>query len=143
MGVQIDKHAVVTNTTFLGTARITEYCRLIGSPKIIIGDDFYVNVGCHFLGDIEIGQNVMIGPKVIIGGRNHGMDIKTPMNKQPSVPKKVQIGDDVWIGAGAIILAGVSIGAGTVIGAGSVVTKSIPSYSVAVGNPAKIIKKRM
>ena len=52
------------------------------------------------------------------------------------------IEDDVWIGAGSIILTGVTISKGSVIGAGSVVAKSIPEYSIAVGNPAKVIHRR-
>jgi phosphonate metabolism protein (transferase hexapeptide repeat family) len=55
---------------------------------------------------------------------------------------KCTLGHDIWIGHGAIILAGVNIGTGSVIGAGSVVTKDVPPYSVAVGVPAKVIKKR-
>ena len=54
--------------------------------------------------------------------------------------KKTTIGNDVWIGANAIILAGVNIGDGAVVGAGAVVTKDVPPYSVAVGNPAKVVK---
>jgi len=52
------------------------------------------------------------------------------------------IEDDVWIGSNSVILSGVKIGRGSIIGAGSVVTKNIPAYSIAVGNPAKVIKKR-
>ena len=54
----------------------------------------------------------------------------------------VRIEDDVWVGAGAIILRGVVIGRGSVIGAGSVVTRSVPEYSIAVGNPARVVKAR-
>lgn len=140
--VELDRHTIVVQTTFLGSAKVTEYCRIIGEPHISIGDDFYANAHCHFLGDISIGKGVMIGPKVVIWGRNHGMEIGIPMKKQPSIAQKIEIGDDVWIGAGAIVLAGVSIGEGAVIGAGAVVTKSIPAYSIAVGNPAKVIKTR-
>ncbi len=52
------------------------------------------------------------------------------------------LGDDVWVGINVIICSGITIGQGAVIGAGSVVTKDIPPYSIAVGNPAKVIKKR-
>jgi serine acetyltransferase len=55
---------------------------------------------------------------------------------------EISIEDDVWIGSGAIVLSGVTIGRGSVVGAGSVVTKSIPPYSVAVGNPARVVKRR-
>ena len=64
------------------------------------------------------------------------------INGEINILKKVSIGRDVWLGANAIILGGVSIGDGVVIGAGSVVTKSIPPYSIVVGNPGKIIKQR-
>ena len=55
--------------------------------------------------------------------------------------KPVHIGENVWVGAGTVIVPGVTIGKNSVIGAGSVVTKDIPDYSVAVGNPAKVIKR--
>ena len=56
--------------------------------------------------------------------------------------KPVVIGDDVWIGARVCILPGVTIGQGAVIGACAVVSKDVPAYSVAVGNPARVVKKR-
>ncbi len=67
---------------------------------------------------------------------------KLEIRLQGESRKGITIGSDVWIGAGAIILDNVKIGDGCVIGAGAVVTKSVPSYSVAVGVPAKVIKKR-
>jgi len=57
------------------------------------------------------------------------------------VTKQISIADDVWIGANCVVTAGVTIGKHAVIGAGSVVTKDIPPFSVAVGNPARVIKK--
>ncbi len=142
-GVKIYNNTVFGKVEFLGTAVIEPYCRLSGDPKIIIGDNFYANAGCHFYGEISIGNDVMIGPKTIIWGRDHGMELGIPMKKQPHSKKPIIIGNDVWIGAGVIILKGVEIGEGCVIGAGSVVTKSIPPFSIAVGNPAKVIKSRI
>ncbi|WP_344978940.1 acyltransferase, partial [Compostibacter hankyongensis] len=121
---------------------IEPYCRIIGEPVIYIGDKFYVNAGCHLFGEIKIGKNVMIGPKVVIWSRDHGMEKDKPMNLQTHKKSPITIGDDVWIGACTTILKGVNIGSGAVIGAGAVVTKNIPDNAIAVGNPAKIIKYR-
>ncbi len=108
--------------------------------NIAIGDNVFINADCHFQdqGGIRIGNNVLIGPKVVIATLNHN---ENPTKRGNMIPKRVIIGDDVWIGAGVMILPGVTIGKGAIIGAGSVVTKDIAEYSVAVGNPAKIIRK--
>lgn len=91
-----------------------------------------------------IGDNVMMGPEVIMYDVNHKIErIDIPMCKQGfHPPKPIIIGDDVWIGRRVMILPGVHIGNGCVIGAGAVVAKDIPPYSVAVGNPARVIKNR-
>lgn len=107
----------------------------------------------------EIGNFCSIASYVHIGLANHPMHMvsTSPVfydNSQP-LPKfmvdkavffedlpKTTIGSDVWIGHGVIIKQGISIGVGAVIGAGSVVTKDIPPYSIAVGNPCKVIKTR-
>ncbi len=141
-GVRIHNNTVFNNVEFKGKAKIEPYCRLIGEKKIVVGHEFYANANCHFLGDITFGDHVMIGPKTIIWGRDHGISKGTPMNDQKHVSKPVVIGDDVWIGAGVIILKGVVIGNGAVVGAGSVVTKNIPENAIAVGNPARVIKFR-
>lgn len=142
-GVIIHDNTVFSKIKFLGTAVIEPYCRLNGDPLITIGDNFYMNANCHLLGEITIGNDVMIGPKTIIWGRDHGTASGTPMNAQKHKKKPINIGDDVWIGAGVIILKGVSIGDGCVIGAGATVTKNIPANYIAVGNPAQPIKKRV
>lgn len=141
-GVKIYNNTVFSGIQFKGAATIEPYCRLIGDPEIKIGDNFYMNAFCHLLGEITIGDNVMIGPKTTIWGRDHGMDLSTPMNNQPHIKKPIVIKNDVWIGAGAIILKGVTIHEGAVVGAGSIVTKDIPAYAIAVGNPAKVAKYR-
>jgi maltose O-acetyltransferase len=141
-GVIIHNNCTFGGVEFLGKATIEPYCRLGGDPKITIGDNFYMNAGCHLLGDITIGKDVMIGPKTVIWGRDHGVSKDIPMKSQPHSKKPIMISDDVWIGANVTILKGVKIGDGAVIGAGSVVTKDIPPYAIAVGNPAKVIKYR-
>lgn len=141
-GVTIHNNTVFSGCEFLGTAVIEPYCRLSGDPKIEIGDNFYLNAHCHLLGNIKIGKNVMIGPKTVFWGRDHKMELGTPMAKQGHIKGDILINDDVWIAANVTILKGVEIGTGAVIGAGAVVTKDIPEYAVAVGNPAKVIKFR-
>jgi len=104
-----------------------------------IGDDF--EVSCN--NSIEIGKNVLIGRRVFIGDTIHQYgNIDKPVITQPmSENGYVKIEDDCWIGTGACILPNVIIGKHSVIGANAVVTKDVPPYSVAVGIPAKVIKK--
>ena len=86
----------------------------------------------------------MMGPECIIYTQNHKMDDLTrPMQQSGfGAVLPVTIGNDVWIGSRVTILPGVTIGDGCVIGAGAVVAKDIPPYSVAVGNPARVVKDR-
>ena len=141
-GVKIYNNTVFSGVYFLGKAKIEPYCRLIGDPKITIGNNFYLNSGCHLLGEITFGNDVMIGPKTVIWGRDHGMEHGVPMNKQAHINAPIIVGNDVWIGANVTILKGVTIGNGAVIGAGSVVIKNVEDNSIVVGNPAKHIKFR-
>lgn len=132
----------ISRVEFKGKAVIEPYCRIIGDNKITIGDNFYANVGCHFLGEITIGNNVLVGPKTVIWGRDHGISKDQLISDQGHIKLPIIIEDDVWIGANATILKGIKIGKGAVIGAGSVVTKDVPEYAIAVGNPARVVKYR-
>lgn len=94
-------------------------------------------------GGVVIGENVRIAAYVTINTADHGFSSKSGLIRQQGyVVAPIYIGDDVWIGTQACINKGVTIGRGSVIGAGSVVTKDIPPYSVAVGNPCHVIRKR-
>lgn len=93
---------------------------------------------------LEIGENTLIAPGCYICDYDHNFEnLEKPINKQGYVSQPITIGSDVWIGAKSIILKGVHIGKGVVIGAGSVVTCDIPDFSIAVGNPARVVKKRI
>jgi acetyltransferase-like isoleucine patch superfamily enzyme len=91
-------------------------------------------------GLVTIGNRVMFGPYVSIFAATHETEVES-RRQNIEFAREVTIGDDCWIGGQVVILPGVHIGEGCTIGAGSVVTKSIPAWSVAMGTPAKVVKK--
>jgi len=94
-------------------------------------------------GGIKIGDYVRIASHVsIVSFQHNHKRTDIPIKLQGKVSRGITIEDDVWIGTGVCVLDGVRIGEGAVIGAGSVVTKDIPAYSIAVGAPARVVKKR-
>lgn|SRR3990167_2708521 len=112
---------------------------------IKIGDNSFIMDYCvlHGHGGITIGNDVLIGPHTMIVAGSHIFENPNVLIRlQGEIYKGIVIEDDVWIGAHCSILDGVVIGEGSVIGANSLVNKSIPPYSVAYGNPCKIIRKR-
>ncbi|MBU3199930.1 sugar O-acetyltransferase [Clostridium estertheticum] len=110
--------------------------------NITIGDNFYANFDCIMLdgGKIDIGNNVLFGPRVGIYTSNHAIDALERV-AGGCYAKPVKIGNNVWIGAGVSINQGVSVGDNTVIGSGSVITKNIPANVVAAGVPCKVIRE--
>jgi len=113
--------------------------------NINLGNDIFIGSGACFatITEIAIDDQVMFGPNVTIRGGNHNIKLAgKPMSqvkeKRDFDDLPVHIETDVWVGSGVIILKGVTIGRGAVVGAGSVVTKAIPPYAIAVGNPARV-----
>lgn len=101
------------------------------------------NIFINSQGGVKIGDDVIIGPNVCILAENHVFDDSEDLIRLQGVSRiGIKIENNVWIGANVTILDGVEIGTGCVIGAGSVVTKSLPSYSIAVGNPCRVLKSR-
>lgn len=141
-GVKLRRGVVAQRVRFQGSATVETGTRLVGSPRITVGNDFYANAYCHLLGEITIGDSVMLGPKVVMWGRDHGTAMGAPMRRQPHVTAPIHVEDDVWVGAGAIVLKGVTIGTGAVVAAGSVVTKSVDEYAIVAGVPARVIGSR-
>jgi len=90
---------------------------------------------------VEIGGNTYID-SVYVTDANHGYaDVDLPIGKQFAPPRPVTIGPGSWLGHGTVVLPGSSIGEHVVVGAGSVVTGALPAFSVAVGNPARVIRQ--
>lgn len=109
---------------------------------IQVGKNFFANYNCTILdvAKVTFGDNCMLAPNVAIYTAGHPLHPDS-RNSMYEYGIEVNIGNNVWIGGNTVILPGVSIGDCCVIGAGSVVTKDIPAWSVAAGNPAKIIRK--
>lgn len=109
--------------------------------NIYIGKNFYANFDCIILDvcDVKIGNNVKFGSRVNIYAATHPVDPGVRITGL-EYGKPVVIEDDVWIGGNVVINPGVTIGEGSVVGSGSVVTKSIPKYTIAVGNPCKVLR---
>lgn len=140
--------------SLVGGQKLTtgRFCRfdLIGSKKTL-----YIGNNCEF-GDmthivahenVKIGNNVLIASKCFISDTNHGEYYEgesapdTTPNSRELITHPVTIGNNVWIGENVVILAGSSIGDGCIIGANSLVKGEIPKGSIAVGNPARVVKK--
>jgi len=101
----------------------------------------YSWIGCS--GFIEIGSNVMMGPRVNLLAENHNFErTDIPMKEQGVSRSFIKIEDDVWLGANCSVLSGVTIGKGSIVATGAVVTKDVPPFSIVGGVPARILRSR-
>lgn len=145
----IRKNIVVGKNLHVGPGSVIE-----APLQLEIGNDVYVGKYCTIECDGYIGDNVLIANNVgLIGRYDHDFSILgVPVRQSPWIGHdnykgrgkdlKVYIEEDVWIGYGAIVLTGVKIGKGAIIAAGSVVSRDVPAYGIAVGNPAQVKKYR-
>lgn len=115
------------------------------NASLNIGNNVRATSRCRITcaGEIVIEDDVLLAPEVFITDHNHGMDpeYKGGYSPQPLQVKSVRIEKGVWLGQRVTILPGVTVGKHSIIGANSVVTRSVPEYCIAVGNPAKVIKR--
>ena len=118
--IQNHKHIKIGNNCYIGRRNL-----LASSKELIISDYVMTNNECKFLGSNHVYSNPL-EPYIATGTMDNDV---------------LKIGVNVWIGAGAIVLGAVTVGHGSIIGAGSVVTKNIPPFSIAVGNPCKVVKR--
>ncbi len=135
--ISIGPYTMIRPTSYYGSGEL--------GVGITIGDNSsigpYSYIGCS--GEIVIGKNVMLGPRVSLFAENHVfnnslMDIKT----QGVIQKGIIIEDNCWIGSGVIILDGVRIGTGSIIGAGSLINKDVPSNSVIYNKKVDVVTRR-
>jgi acetyltransferase-like isoleucine patch superfamily enzyme len=113
--------------------------------KISIGKHvhFSQNSFINGRGGVEIGQDSLFGPNVVLMTTNHVFtDVNTPIRLQGVQSAAIKVENNVWLGSNVLVMPGVTIKTGAVVAAGAVVTKDIPEFCVAAGIPAKVIKKR-
>lgn len=116
----------------------------LSDPVVRIGDRCLIGKGSGIVGHfgITIGDDVWTGHHVYITDQNHGYeDVTLPISRQTMPEREVVIGDGSWIGHGSVVLPGARIGRHVAIGANSVVTGDIPDFSVAVGSPARVVRR--
>lgn len=112
-----------------------------GAGPVSIGARGLIGVRSVVVGPVTLGNDVLIAQHVVISGVNHLLASPLdPSQRQRCSMAQITIGDHVWIGANSVVTAGVTIGTGAVIGAGAVVTRDVPAWSVAVGNPARVVR---
>lgn len=113
-----------------------------GVGPVQIGSNTRVGMGNVIIGPVIIGNNVLLAQNIVISALNHNYkNVEIPICLQGETVAPIIIEDDCWIGANVVITAGITIGKHCVIGGGAVVTKNIPPFCVAVGNPAMVIKQ--
>ena len=124
-------------------ATIEDFCTINnGVGDVEIGNNSLIGMSNVIIGPVKIGNNVIFAQNIVASGLNHEYrDVTQPILEQKILVSPIIIEDDCWIAANAVITSGVTVGKHSVVAAGAVVTKSIPPYSVAVGNPARVIKK--
>lgn len=118
--------------------------QMVTDPVVSIGDRVLIGRGSHIVGHlhIEIGDDVQTGPYVYITDQNHGYeDPDQPIGTQWPHEAPVVVGSGSWLGAGVVVVPGATIGRNVAVGAGSVVTGHLPDHCVAVGAPARVVKR--
>jgi acetyltransferase-like isoleucine patch superfamily enzyme len=116
-----------------------------GMGDVIIHDEVHTGIGCVLIGPITLHKHVGLSQYVRILGMHHGSDVLTPHHHQPTQAAPVILEEDVFVGTGSVIMGKKNgeplvIGKYARIGANAVVINDIPPYSVAVGNPAKVVR---
>ncbi|WP_327692637.1 acyltransferase [Streptomyces sp. NBC_00459] len=148
-----------------GDSEVGERCYVAESAAVFpdvlrLGDDSYIAAHAYVTGTlttgtdctlnpftvargtVALGTGVRIGAHTSLLGFNHSTAPDQPVFRQPQTSRGITVGDDVWIGSHVVVVDGVTIGDHCVIGAGAVVTKDLPAWTVAAGNPARRIRDR-
>lgn len=112
-----------------------------GVGDVLIGERTKIGLSNTIIGPVTVGNDVRLAQNITLSGLNHNYeDVNLPIHVQGVSTSPIIVEDDAWIGANVVVVAGVTIGKHSIVAAGSIVTKNIPPFSVAVGNPARVIK---
>jgi acetyltransferase-like isoleucine patch superfamily enzyme len=115
--------------------------------RIVMGNSVRIGSRCHIwaghaTGTIEIGDDCLFGPEVMVTAATYRFNEGHPVTRQKMDEDDVVIGCDVWLGTRAVVLPGSRIGDGAIIGAGALVKGEIPAMAIAVGQPARVVGMR-
>jgi acetyltransferase-like isoleucine patch superfamily enzyme len=128
----------------MGEASIIEDFSAVNnaSGDVLIGHHTLIGMCNVIIGPVTMGNNIILAQHVVLSGLNHIYeDVSRPIADQNVRTAPIVVEDDCWIAANVVITAGVTIGKHSIVAAGSVVTKDVPPFSIAAGNPAKVIKR--
>lgn len=129
---EIGDHSTIEDFTLLNN----------GMGPVKIGNHVFVGASNVIIGPVTLNDHIMTAQNVVMSGLNHGFEnVKVAFRYQPCTVAEIVIGEGCWIGANVVITSGVKVGRYSIIAAGSVVTKDVPEYSIAGGNPAKLLKQ--
>ena len=110
--------------------------------EVVIGRDALIGYGSVVIGPVVVDDDVLLAQNVVLSALNHSYeDTRRPIRVQGVTTAPIHVGRGSWLGAHAVVLPGVSIGVNCVIAAGAVVTKDVPDFSVAVGTPARVVRR--
>jgi acetyltransferase-like isoleucine patch superfamily enzyme len=162
--VKLGKKSSVNSFTFFDTpsgnvqvgenVKIGDNCRFTtsGADLIKVGNGTSIHGGCHFTGDVEIGEGCLLARNIFLSSYSHQFKLKPGMTikdqdrfakeQNLKISKKIIIEDDVWLSWGCLVLPGVRVAKGSIIGANAVVTKDTEQYGIYGGVPAKKISSR-
>lgn len=136
------------SVTFAGARNVSPDTVFQNPERIFVGHRVRIGSRCHLWagpgkGRIEIGDDVLFGPEVLLTAATYRYDLGHPVTQQPMAEGNVVIGNDVWLATRAIILPGTTIGDGSIVAAGAVVRGEFPPMSVIAGSPAKVVSQRI
>lgn len=139
--------APMRRVTFAGSYNVSPDAVFQNPERISIGKRVRVGSRCHLWagpanGKIVIGDDVLLGPEVMITAASYCYNLGSPVTEQPMNEGDVTIGNDVWLATRVVVLPGTTIGSGSVVAAGSVVRGDFPSMSIIAGAPARVVSQR-
>lgn len=139
--------APLRKVTFAGQRNVSPDAVFDNPERIAIGHRARIGSRCHLWagpssGRIQLGDDVLLGPEVLITAASYLYNDGSPVTAQPMAEGDVVIGNDVWLATRAIILPGTNIGDGSIVAAGAVVRGDFPPMSVIAGSPAKVVSQR-